>query len=179
MFNPVVAGALDSSVRLHTRSAQGHIFITTKDTLVSYYCQSLMPNINFYIWTLEEEMDAILIGVSERNEFLSCLRSDELKQPPAEENVDGLNFVFLRHKASPLKNNIIIPYPMRNLTAQQKIYNYRVSRARCVVENEIGILANRFCVFHTAINLSKCREISNYIPSTSTDQEDVLTGTIQ
>lgn len=93
--------------------------------------------------------------VFDRTEFRRCLASGELHLPLKEENVDGLMFVFVADEAFPLLNNILNPFPMRNLTQTQKIYNCRVSRARRVVENAFGIMSNRFRIFHhTAINLS-------------------------
>ena len=39
------------------------------------------------------------------------------------------------------------PYPQRNLTEDQRILNYRFSRARRISENAFGILSSRFRVF--------------------------------
>ena len=43
------------------------------------------------------------------------------------------------------------PYSFRDLDNEERIFNYRLSRARRVVENAFGILANRFQVLLTTM----------------------------
>ncbi|XP_037918342.1 uncharacterized protein LOC119656083 [Hermetia illucens] len=62
-------------------------------------------------------------------------------------------YVFVADDAFPLMKNIIKPFSMRNLSKEETIYNYRISRARRVVENVFRIITPRFRVFQTQINL--------------------------
>ena len=54
------------------------------------------------------------------------------------------------------------PFPGKNLTADQQIFNYRLSRARRVSENGFGILAAKFRVFRSAI-ISKPEYVNKLI----------------
>lgn len=92
-------------------------------------------------------------GVLEYTKFYDKLLEKQLHLPSNDETKDNLNFVFVADDAFALHENILKPFPGNNLTNEEAIFNYRLSRVRRTVENAFGILANRFRVFHTAINM--------------------------
>lgn len=64
--------------------------------------------------------------------------------------------VFLGDEAFPLLDTLLIPF--RRDTAvidkTKAIFNLRLSRGRRLVENSFGLLAQRFRIFHTLIDLN-------------------------
>lgn len=57
--------------------------------------------------------------------------------------------------AFPLRNDMLKPYSrIRRLTTTQKIFNYRLSRTRRIVENAFCILTSRFRILEKPIPLS-------------------------
>ena len=52
-----------------------------------------------------------------------------------------------------LRTWLMKPFSGRNLNDQQHIFNYRLSRARLVVQNVFGVLANRFRSLLTTMDM--------------------------
>ncbi|XP_047140903.1 uncharacterized protein LOC124815975 [Hydra vulgaris] len=58
-----------------------------------------------------------------------------------------LPYVFVGDNAFGLKPQMMKPYPFCNLSYKKRIFNYRLSRVRRIVENAFGIAASRFRIF--------------------------------
>uniref|UniRef100_A0A1B6K9S4 DDE Tnp4 domain-containing protein n=1 Tax=Graphocephala atropunctata TaxID=36148 RepID=A0A1B6K9S4_9HEMI len=96
-------------------------------------------------------------GVLQNTKFYEKLENDELTLPEPSnvtEKFQKVPYVFVADDAFPLTTKMLKPFRQAQLdSADKEIYNYRLSRARHVVENSFGILAARFRIFHTQINL--------------------------
>ena len=85
-----------------------------------------------------------------------ALNSESLNIPnpkvlPETPELGPVPYCFVADEAFPLQTNIMRPFPGRNVDEEQETFNYRLSRARRVVENAFGILSNRWRIFHTKI----------------------------
>ena len=68
-------------------------------------------------------------------------------------DVRPVPYFIVGDNAFPMKTWLQKPFPLRGLDAPSRNFNYRLSRARRIVENAFGMLAQRFRVFLTTINI--------------------------
>lgn len=71
---------------------------------------------------------------------------------PGEPDSATFPYYFVGDEAFPLMENLMRPYPRRQLTNEKRIYNYRLSRARRSVECAFGMLVSKFRVLETSIS---------------------------
>lgn len=63
-------------------------------------------------------------------------------------------YFFVGNDAFALATWLMKPFPLRLLTSRQRIFNYRLSRARRISENGFGILAGRFRCLTTTLGVA-------------------------
>ncbi|XP_018398952.1 PREDICTED: uncharacterized protein LOC108776747 [Cyphomyrmex costatus] len=83
-------------------------------------------------------------GIFERSSLGKAIDNDDLNLPAIFANLPGSNqttpYFFVGDAAFKMSRHMMRPYPSRNLIVDKKVFNYRLSRARRVIENAFGIL---------------------------------------
>ena len=95
-------------------------------------------------------------GVFSNTLFCTKLKLKQLSIPEPDnvpESDMKMPYVFVGDDAFPLMENLMKPFSHRNLSREDRIFNYRLSRARRIVENAFGILASRFRILLGQINV--------------------------
>ena len=91
-------------------------------------------------------------GIFSNSNLGKALANNTLNVPKDASLVEGgekIPFVIVGDEAFPLKPYLLRPYSRNNIAGNEanKIFNYRLSRARRVVENSFGILSARWRIF--------------------------------
>ena len=107
-------------------------------------------------------------GIFSQSEMNAQLSRGNFHMPP-EATLPGSDevvpHIIVADEAFPLKPYMLRPFPGKNLSRKSRIFNYRLSRARRIVENAFGILASRWRIFHRRINASAeqvCFDFSSF-----------------
>lgn len=142
-------------------------------------------------------------GVFKSTSFGQKLQNETLNLPP-DEPLPGRDklvpFVMVTDDAFPLGRRIMKPFPGTQKPASvERIFNYRLSRCRRVVENAFGILSQVFRILRSDMLLDPekatlivlvCVVLHNYLrrnfharnaycPAGTFDEEDSATGLIR
>lgn len=102
-------------------------------------------------------------GVFSRSPFGQMFISEQLGIPECA-NLPGTDvtvpFVAVADAAFPLRTNLMKPYGGKKLSAEQQIFNYRLSRCRRCIENTFGIMAARWRILRRSMVCNPERAVS-------------------
>lgn len=94
-------------------------------------------------------------GIFKNSNMGKCFEQKAFKLPnakPVEMEGPSLPYVLLGDEAFPLSTYLMRPYPRSGeLDLSKKVFNYRLSRARRMVESAFGILAARWRIYRKPI----------------------------
>lgn len=82
-------------------------------------------------------------GVMENTLFYDKLINGTLQLPST---------ALCRYFAFALRDKFFNPISQKELNRERRVFNYRLSRARQILENAFGIMVARIRIFHSTIN---------------------------
>ena len=130
----------------------GSLYYNTKQFFLWFFWHLWMLTIAFCgsILVVKDTSDAQIFNESELKE---TVESGEISFPPPEpmtNDNEWMPFFMIWDNAFTLCTTMMVPYSRKNHSRSERIFNYRISCARRLVENAFGILAARFqCLFAT------------------------------
>lgn len=93
-------------------------------------------------------------GVFQNSNFGGAIMKETLNIPK-EGMLPGTDIMlpcfFVADEAFPLRKNIMRPYPQKQAQGAERVFNYRLARARRLIENSFGILASRWRILRRPI----------------------------
>nr|CAD2206521.1 unnamed protein product [Meloidogyne enterolobii] len=143
---PLCIGALDGKlVRVRKPNNSGslyhdykHNFSLNMLALCDYRYRILYVDVGEYGYKGDANVFSSSSLKAKLNDNL--LNIPEPTHLPGLPDSDKINYFIVADAAFPLSLNIMKPFAGNALSHQQRIYNYRISRARRVIENVFGIM---------------------------------------
>lgn len=155
---PNCVGALDGKhIRILNPNNSGSLFFNYKNYNSVVLLALVDTNYKFIyvdIGAYGKECDST---VFHNSKLYDSLTKGQFSIPPPKQ-LPGFQkeipYVFVADEGLPLMENLMRPYPGKYLSVQNRVYNYRLTRARQYVECAFGILANKWRIYHRPINVS-------------------------
>lgn len=157
---PNVMGCLDGKhIRVRCPRNSGSLYFNYKDFFSIVLFALVGPNYEFIavdIGSFGREGDA---GIFNKCQLGRAIRNQTFDTPgpaPLPGSDICAPHIFLGDEAFALLENLLKPYPReQSLVDRTKaIFNYRLSRARRIVENAFGLLTQNFRIYLTPIDMN-------------------------
>ena len=99
-------------------------------------------------------------GIISEYSLRAALEENTIRFHPAEhlpQDYRNISYLIPAHGASPIRPWLMKPYSMKGMTHEQRVFNFRQSQARRVVENIFGILVQRWRWLSQRCKLQPCQ----------------------
>ena len=148
---PHTCGAIDGKhVAIRKPPKSGSFYYNYKGFFSIVFMAVVGPDYKFLYADVGAMGSASDGQIFNRSELKEALEEDTLGFPAAQflehDDRDPVPYFLVGDDAFALKSYMMKPFSKTELTEDERIFNYRLSRARRVSENAFGILANRFQV---------------------------------
>ncbi|XP_034232770.1 protein ALP1-like [Thrips palmi] len=168
---PHCVGAADGKhVRIRAPPHSGSKFYNYKSffsTILMAVCDAKMKLLVVDVGSSGRRGDG---NVYHQSEFRKLMKEEKLMLP-GKCHVDGMEkklpFFFVGDAAFPRSQEMVTPFKGEFLDPEKKVFNYRVSRARRVIENTFGMLEQRYEVFSRSMKISEAHCKSVVLSSTA------------
>ena len=156
---PHVLGALDGKhIRIVCPPSSGTYFYNYKHYFSLVLMVLVNANYEFIFVDIGAEGKASDGGIWRKTSLYEMLHAaDNPLNIPGPETFPGVDtalpYFMIGDDAFGMTENMMKPYSQLGLTGKARIFNYRLSRARRVVENAFGIMSTRFRIFHREIEM--------------------------
>ncbi|XP_051170914.1 uncharacterized protein LOC127287835 [Leptopilina boulardi] len=155
---PNCVGALDGKhFQIKAPPNSGSLFYNYKKTfsvVLLAACDSSYKFTLVHVGEMGSNNDA---GIFNESPIGQCMKQQQLHLPKGVAKLPGseetTSAMFLGDEIFPISKNFIVPYGGINLDEASRIFNYRLSRARRVIENAFGILVARWRIFKRILEL--------------------------
>ena len=157
---PNCIGAIDGKhIMIQCPSNSGSLFFNYKSYFSIVLLAVASADYRFVMVDIGAYRSSNDSGVLNHTALFKCLKKKKLGIPPSKQLPNDIKethvpHVLLGDEAFPLRCDLMRPFARNALTNERCIFNYRLSRARKVVEIAFGILANQWRIFHRCIQLN-------------------------
>ena len=154
---PHCCGAIDGKhIMMIAPPRSGSLFYNYKSTYSIVLLALVDANLKFIMVDIGAYGMNNDAGIFRASKFGKAIADDKLNLPADSclekaEHYGPLPYLFVGDEAFPLSRRMLRPFGGRGHNEKERIFNYRLSRARRIVENAFGVLASRWRVFHTKI----------------------------
>lgn len=160
---PHCLGAIDGKhINIRCPPSTGSQFFNYKKQFSVVLLGIADANAKFIAFDLGSQGSQSDGGILKNSPLSSICDSPDIPRPSAIGSQPGLPipYYLIGDEAFALSAHMMKPYPHRSAIGDEKVFNYRLSRARRIIENAFGVMSARFRILLRTMELNPQNAIS-------------------